>query len=177
MEPLQWEMTPQAPPESHMEAAELRSEGQPFLLSGRGSPKMDCIVCYCSYDLSGRLPRRLYCGHTFCQACIRRLHIVVNEQRWIPCPQCRQSTPAPRGGVTMLDLDLAAFLAVKSEKEHPRAVARPEPEPASKSPAKQEPVTRQPAGLCHEAVPRPYLPQNNCCAGCLCCGTTADFQS
>nr|XP_028569931.1 RING finger protein 224-like [Podarcis muralis] len=178
MEPLQQEMTPQSPlePEGSVEVAELRSEVQ-FLLSGRGSPKMDCIVCYCSYDLSGRLPRRLYCGHTFCQACIRRLHVVANEQRWIPCPQCRQSTPAPRGGVTMLDLDLAAFLAVKSEKDHPRAVAKMEVETASKSPAKDQPVTQQPAGLCHEALARPYLPQNNCCAGCLCCGTTADFQS
>lgn len=41
----------------------------------------------------------------------------AHEQRWIPCPQCRQSIPTPRGGVAMLDLDLATFLAIKAERE------------------------------------------------------------
>ncbi|KAK5851463.1 hypothetical protein PBY51_023014 [Eleginops maclovinus] len=57
-----------------------------------------CIICFGSYDLTTRLPRRLHCGHAFCQACLRRLDTVINEQVWIPCPQCRQNTPRPRGG-------------------------------------------------------------------------------
>lgn len=39
-----------------------------------------CIVCFCSYDLASRLPRRLHCGHAFCQACLKRLDTVINEQ-------------------------------------------------------------------------------------------------
>ncbi|KAI9545451.1 hypothetical protein NQZ68_036438 [Dissostichus eleginoides] len=39
-----------------------------------------CIVCFGSYDLTTRLPRRLHCGHAFCQACLRRLDTVINEQ-------------------------------------------------------------------------------------------------
>lgn len=39
-----------------------------------------CIVCFGSYDLSSRLPRRLHCGHAFCQACLKRLDTVINEQ-------------------------------------------------------------------------------------------------
>lgn len=39
-----------------------------------------CIVCFGSYDLAKRLPRRLHCGHTFCQACLKRLNTVINEQ-------------------------------------------------------------------------------------------------
>ncbi|XP_042364815.1 RING finger protein 224 [Plectropomus leopardus] len=75
-----------------------------------------CIVCFGSYDLMTRLPRRLHCGHAFCQACLKRLDTVINEQVWIPCPQCRQNTPRPRGGAAGLDLDLASFLGVKAQQ-------------------------------------------------------------
>ncbi|GAA6233424.1 RING finger protein 224 [Lates japonicus] len=75
-----------------------------------------CIVCFGSYDLGTRLPRRLHCGHAFCQACLKRLDTVINEQVWIPCPQCRQNTPRPRGGAAGLDLDLASFLGVKAQQ-------------------------------------------------------------
>ncbi|XP_056289252.1 RING finger protein 224 [Pseudoliparis swirei] len=75
-----------------------------------------CIVCFGSYDLATRLPRRLHCGHAFCQACLKRLDTVINEQAWIPCPQCRQNTPRPRGGAAGLDLDLASFLGVKAQQ-------------------------------------------------------------
>ncbi|XP_034292192.1 RING finger protein 224 [Pantherophis guttatus] len=143
------------------------------------SLKLECVICYCCYDLSARLPRRLYCGHAFCQACIRRLNVVANEQWWIPCPQCRQNTPTPRGGVAMLDLDLAAFLAVKSEKVLPRQGGRLQLEQFSK----EKPViTEQPSGSCQEVLPEPQpcLPRNGCCCPCdppLCCGTAAAFQS
>lgn len=39
-----------------------------------------CIVCFGSYDLVTRLPRRLHCGHAFCQACLKRLDTVINDQ-------------------------------------------------------------------------------------------------
>lgn len=39
-----------------------------------------CIVCFGSYDLATRLPRRLHCGHAFCQACLKRLDTVINDQ-------------------------------------------------------------------------------------------------
>ncbi|XP_005815032.2 RING finger protein 224-like [Xiphophorus maculatus] len=84
-------------------------------MSGR-RPDLACIVCFGSYDLLTRLPRRLHCGHAFCQACLKRLDTVINEQAWIPCPQCRQNTPRPRGGAAGLDLDLASFLAVKAQQ-------------------------------------------------------------
>uniref|UniRef100_A0A3Q3XR40 RING-type domain-containing protein n=1 Tax=Mola mola TaxID=94237 RepID=A0A3Q3XR40_MOLML len=75
-----------------------------------------CIVCFGSYDLVTRLPRRLHCGHAFCQACLKRLDTVINDQVWIPCPQCRQNTPRPRGGAAGLDLDLTSFLGVKAQQ-------------------------------------------------------------
>ncbi|XP_047425609.1 RING finger protein 227 [Mugil cephalus] len=75
-----------------------------------------CIVCFGSFDLATRLPRRLHCGHAFCQVCLNRLDTVINEQVWIPCPQCRQNTPRPRGGAAGLDLDLVSFLGVKAQQ-------------------------------------------------------------
>ncbi|EFB20920.1 hypothetical protein PANDA_015799, partial [Ailuropoda melanoleuca] len=124
-----------------------------------GSRRGDCIICYSAYDLAGHLPRRLYCGHTFCQACVRRLDAPAPEQRWIPCPQCRQSTPTPRGGVAMLDLDLAAFLAVKAERE-PSRVEPPAPPKGGTA------ITRQPARLCPTLGAQPHFPQARCCCGC-----------
>uniref|UniRef100_A0A5F8H2K2 Ring finger protein 224 n=1 Tax=Monodelphis domestica TaxID=13616 RepID=A0A5F8H2K2_MONDO len=118
-----------------------------------GARRNDCIICYSSYDLAGRLPRRLYCGHTFCQACVRRLDTPAHEQRWIPCPQCRQSTPTPRGGVAMLDLDLAAFLAVKAEREPPPGRA-PIPSPVA-------------THLFSVLIHHPRLPSRTSCCGGL----------
>ncbi|KAM4635669.1 RING finger protein 224 [Polymixia lowei] len=83
--------------------------------------RLDCVVCFGAYDLTDRLPRRLHCGHTFCQTCLRRLDTMINEQTWITCPQCRQNTPMPRGGTGALDLDLVAFLGVKAELDPPRS--------------------------------------------------------
>ncbi|XP_058158767.1 RING finger protein 224 [Dasypus novemcinctus] len=126
------------------------------------SRRADCIVCCAAYDLVGHLPRRLHCGHTFCQACVRRLDAPAQGQRWIPCPQCRQSTPTPRGGVAMLDLDLAAFLAVKAEQEPARADARP-PAPPKGGAA----ITQQPAGPRPPLGPQPHFPQpGRCCWDC-----------
>ncbi|XP_010607101.1 RING finger protein 224 [Fukomys damarensis] len=126
----------------------------------------DCIVCYSAYDLTGHLPRRLYCGHTFCQACMRRLDALAHEQHWIPCPQCRQSTPTPRGGVAMLDLDLATFLAIKAELEPARA------RPQRPAPLKVEAaVSEQPAAICPTLSPQPHFPRpRHRCYCCCCCG-------
>lgn len=143
----------------------LRPEGPRASEEGgaaTGARRGDCIICYSAYDLAGRLPRRLYCGHTFCQACVRRLDTPAQEQRWIPCPQCRQSTPTPRGGVAMLDLDLAAFLAIRAEREPPRV----EPGPPAPLKGSGAPVTQQPAGLCPALGPRPHFPKPRCCWGC-----------
>lgn len=132
--------------------------------AGPGALREDCVICYSAYDLSGHLPRRLYCGHTFCQACVRQLDTLAHEQHWIPCPQCRQSTPTPRGGVAMLDLDLAAFLAVKAEREPSRMQPR-SPAPLKGSAA----ITQQPVGLCPPVGPQPHFPQPRCC--CWGCGS------
>lgn len=58
----------------------------------------------------------------------------------------------------MLDLDLAAFLAVKAEQEPSKI------EPRSSVPIKASTtVTQQPAGLYPILGPQPHFPQPGCC--------------
>lgn len=76
-------------PEAPAEAPDLEAPEDPPVESGvsaggvppsRDSRKLDCIICFCAFNLAERLPRKLYCGHTFCQACLRRLDTILNEQ-------------------------------------------------------------------------------------------------
>lgn len=67
------DVTPQAP--AHPTAS-ITTE---TMMSAR-KQDLVCIVCFGSYDLTTRLPRRLHCGHAFCQACLKRLDTVINEQ-------------------------------------------------------------------------------------------------
>ncbi|XP_028317833.1 RING finger protein 224 [Gouania willdenowi] len=128
-----------------------------------------CIVCFGSYDLLSRLPRRLHCGHAFCQECLRRLDTVINEQVWITCPQCRQNTPRPRGGAAALDLDLPAFLGVKQSSAH-RGVPT-----ACSAPDRKHWVGKEipEDGWSHGGLAEPRFHRyGNCCplpSGWLCC--------
>ncbi|XP_036385293.1 RING finger protein 224 isoform X1 [Megalops cyprinoides] len=139
----------------------------------RDSRKLDCIICYSAFNLNERLPRKLYCGHTFCQACLRRLDTVINEQQmWIPCPQCRQNTPLPRGGATVLDLDLAAFLGVKAELENQRINTRQGggAQAEHKASFRKQPITEQPPSTWgHGALAIPNFRRSPCCRRCLFC--------
>ncbi|XP_028830284.1 RING finger protein 224 [Denticeps clupeoides] len=141
----------------------------------RDSRKLDCIICYSAFNLNERLPRKLYCGHTFCQACLRRLDTIINDQTWIPCPQCRQNTPVPRGGASGLDLDLAAFLGVKAEAESQRSGLRHSSSTRNQlenkpSFSKPPPIVEQPpSAWVHGALAEPRFQRSPCCRRCLLC--------
>ncbi|KAM9440520.1 RING finger protein 224 [Clarias gariepinus] len=138
--------------------------------SSRDSRKLDCIICYSAYNLVERLPRKLYCGHTFCQDCLRRLDTVINEQLWIPCPQCRQNTPVPRGGAVGLDLDLAAFLGVKAEVENQRSSPQKTPLETKLSFIKQPITDQPPSAWPNMALTEPRFHTSPCCRHCrFCC--------
>ncbi|XP_028648098.1 RING finger protein 208 [Erpetoichthys calabaricus] len=53
---------------------------------------MECGVCYLPYSRSGREPRLLHCGHTFCTPCL----CCVSQERkgalTLTCPLCRRVT-------------------------------------------------------------------------------------
>ena len=43
-------------------------------------------MCYDLYNETINIPRNLLCGHTFCEACIVKIHQIKTT---ITCPTCR----------------------------------------------------------------------------------------
>ena len=60
--------------------------------------QITCGICLEPY----KQPRLLKCFHVFCEQCLQRLVHGGREGQSLPCPQCRQDTPLPVGGVTGL---------------------------------------------------------------------------
>ena len=58
--------------------------------------RITCGICLEPY----KQPRLLQCFHVYCEQCLQRL--VKREGQSLPCPQCRQVTPLPVGGVSKL---------------------------------------------------------------------------
>ena len=58
--------------------------------------QVTCGICLEPY----KQPRLLKCFHVYCEQCLQRL--VKREGQSLPCPQCRQVTPLPVGGVPEL---------------------------------------------------------------------------
>ncbi|CAG6008017.1 unnamed protein product [Menidia menidia] len=55
----------------------------------------ECKICYNYFDLDRRAPKILECLHTFCEECLRTLHL-REERPWrVSCPVCRHRTPVP----------------------------------------------------------------------------------
>lgn len=100
---------------------------------------------------------------------LQLMYLAFLSQMWIPCPQCRQNTPVPRGGATALDLDLAAFLGVKAEVENQRAYSQ-KTQLETKSSFIKQPITDQPpSAWANVALTEHRFPRSPCCKHCLLC--------
>ena len=60
--------------------------------------QVTCGICLEPY----KQPRLLKCFHVYCEQCLQRLVRGEQEGQSLPCPQCRQITPVPVGGVSKL---------------------------------------------------------------------------
>ncbi|XP_035488160.2 RING finger protein 224 [Scophthalmus maximus] len=54
--------------------------------------ELECVVCFCEFSRSDRIPRVLHCGHTFCAPCLERLSRMKGALRTVSCPLCRWIT-------------------------------------------------------------------------------------
>ena len=60
--------------------------------------QVTCGICLEPY----KQPRLLKCFHVYCEQCLQHLVRGEREGQSLPCPQCRQVTPLPVGGVSKL---------------------------------------------------------------------------
>ena len=61
-----------------------------------------CAICTEPYDDDTHQAKFLSCHHTFCSHCLTDLSKKQDNPRVIPCPNCRQLTTIPDGGVAGL---------------------------------------------------------------------------
>ncbi|XP_064202922.1 E3 ubiquitin-protein ligase RNF182 [Anguilla rostrata] len=63
---------------------------------GLGAEELECKICYYRYNLGGRRPKVLYCGHRLCAKCLAKiLDLGESPPRAIVCPFCRCATSLP----------------------------------------------------------------------------------
>ncbi len=60
--------------------------------------EITCAICHQHYDE----PKVLPCCHYFCKQCIYRLTLRTGTDKPFSCPECRQDTTLPQGGVNYL---------------------------------------------------------------------------
>ncbi|KAL6458213.1 hypothetical protein MHYP_G00334430 [Metynnis hypsauchen] len=58
---------------------------------------LECGVCCQSYSRSKRVPRMLFCNHTFCTTCLETMSMERGSMLSVRCPLCRQVSCVRRG--------------------------------------------------------------------------------
>ncbi|KAG9277751.1 RING finger protein 224-like [Astyanax mexicanus] len=61
---------------------------------------LECGVCFQRYSRSERVPRMLFCHHTFCTTCLEKIAVERSSMMNIRCPMCRQVS-CVRGGLSL----------------------------------------------------------------------------
>lgn len=74
------------------------------LLSSADVCEKECNICYESYQevATRRVPKLLWCCHTVCLACLRKLVCRSRVVSFVVCPYCRMATLVPQEGLQAL---------------------------------------------------------------------------
>ncbi|XP_017569701.1 E3 ubiquitin-protein ligase RNF182 [Pygocentrus nattereri] len=91
------------------------------VLDGFGVEELECKICYCTYNLSGRRPKVLECCHRLCAKCLAKiLDLGESPPNAVVCPFCRYVTALPGEAASSLpdDYNLVAALSIRT-RHHP----------------------------------------------------------
>uniref|UniRef100_A0A8C5RSN2 RING-type domain-containing protein n=1 Tax=Laticauda laticaudata TaxID=8630 RepID=A0A8C5RSN2_LATLA len=74
------------------------------LLSSADGCGKECNICYEFYQevSTKRVPKLLWCSHTVCLACVRKLVCQSRVVSFVVCPFCRMVTLVPQGDLQAL---------------------------------------------------------------------------
>nr|XP_056716109.1 E3 ubiquitin-protein ligase RNF182-like [Euleptes europaea] len=74
-----------------------------------GMRLVECGICYEAYKEAsrGRVPKLLWCRHSLCLACLRKLVCQSRAYSFVVCPFCRMVTLVPEQGLQALKDDEA----------------------------------------------------------------------
>ncbi|XP_043938178.1 RING finger protein 225-like [Protopterus annectens] len=87
------------------------------------SSDTECAICFSNYDNVFKLPKVLYCGHTFCLECLARINISAEVPDSILCPICRNYTKVPEGkGLPALDNNQDVLSSLPASLQHAQSV-------------------------------------------------------
>ena len=86
--------------------------------------RLECPVCYATYNLKEQHPRLLSCFHTLCQSCIKTL----SQNAAVVCPLCKRSTSM--GGSSGKEAVLPSNFALCDMIEELALFALPRPSPS-----------------------------------------------
>lgn len=79
---------------------------------------MECDICRVKYDTNSHKPRNLFCGHSFCSCCCKKMI----QNMIIRCPNCRKTTSASdveQLGVNFLVLHMIERSAINNAAASP----------------------------------------------------------
>nr|XP_020442682.1 E3 ubiquitin-protein ligase RNF182 [Monopterus albus] len=82
--------------------------------------KLECKICYCTYNLGSRRPKALECCHHLCAKCFAKiLNLGESPPSAVVCPFCRCVTRLSREALSNLpdDINLVAVLAFQSRNQ------------------------------------------------------------
>ncbi|XP_077778789.1 E3 ubiquitin-protein ligase RNF183-like [Podarcis muralis] len=80
---------------------------------------VECGICYEAYKeaSSGQVPKLLWCCHSLCLACLRKLVCQNTAFSFVVCPFCRMVTLVPEAGLQALRNDEALLREIAPQRE------------------------------------------------------------
>ncbi|XP_072030679.1 uncharacterized protein [Amphiura filiformis] len=87
--------------------------------------ELSCPLCY-ELFLDPHNPKDLNCPHVCCQICLKKLVVLTEDrqQLYLDCPECRQKTTIPPGGIVAMKTNIRLRSLAEKHKQHQEELHR-----------------------------------------------------